>query len=96
MQLVLEPHGFELGRVHLYTDFFLVVDTTIHSLQFVESLAAGLCVQSTYGVVGLTVIYTWISHCSEGQCLLTPTLFTFQLSSSFLILVTHGLFHLSE
>ena len=45
MQLVLEHHRFELGRVHLYTEFFLVVDTTLHGLYFVESLAAGLCVQ---------------------------------------------------
>lgn len=52
--------------------------------------------EDTYGGVGLTVIYTWISHCSEGQCRLTPTLFTSQLYSSFLILAGHGLFHLSE
>ena len=51
MQLALEPHGFELGRVHLYTDFFSVVDTTIHGLQFVESLAVGLCVQRNCGYV---------------------------------------------
>ena len=51
MQFVLEQHGFELGRVHLYTDFFLVVDTTIYGLQFVESLAAGLCAQRNCGYV---------------------------------------------
>lgn len=34
-----------------YTQIFLVVDTTIHGLQFVESLAAGLCVQRNCGYI---------------------------------------------
>lgn len=77
MQLVLEPHGFELGRVHLYTDFFSsrYCQYTVCSL-----LSPGCRIVKLEYVRGcgaeLQFILDFPLPQRKCQCLLTPTLFT--------------------
>lgn len=59
MQLVLELHGFELC-VHLYADFFLIVNTVaFHSHSWLNPL------MWNYGYRGPTISDMWIFKCGR-------------------------------